>query len=410
MGKRHVMTTIALMLLTAALTYCITLYASEREYNAKLAGLSEREAEYARIAEVRSYIDKYFVEEYDEGKITDGALYGMVAMLGDRWSHYLPAEQFNSVVNTTNGKIVGIGINASYDSDRGALLVLDVFEGSPAEYAKIMPFDRIVAVDGVEVSEIGYDATVNKIQGAVGTAVSVTIERENVPAPISMSITRREIDVRNVRSKILDGNIGYIEISSFDANADKDFLSALDKLKKANVAGIIFDVRNNPGGLLTVLVETLDPLLPEGIIICEKDKAGKTINHYSDKEELNLPMAVLTNEYSISAAEFFAAALQESGKATVVGTATTGKGLAQSQIRLKDGAGLILSVSKYFTGRGNSLEDTGGIKPDKPVELTAEEQKNFYTLTEDADRQLQGAIAAINERINATAPATATAE
>lgn len=403
MRKKQLMTTVALMLLTAALTYCITLYASEREYNAKLAGLSDREAEYAKIAEVRGYIDKYFVEGYEDKNITDGALFGMVASLGDRWSYYLPAEQFASVVNSTNGKIVGIGVNASYDSDRGAVLILDVYEGSPAEYAKLLPFDRIVSVDGVEVAQIGYDAAVKKIQGTVGTPVSLTVEREGVAEPINLSITRREIDVQSVKAKILDGNIGYIKISSFDANVDKDFATALANLKKANVTGIVFDVRNNPGGLLSVLVNSLDPLLPEGIIIREENKSGKAITHYSDANELNLPMAVLTNEYSISAAEFFAAALQESGKATVVGEPTTGKGLAQSQIPLSDGSGIILSVSKYYTGRGASLEDSRGIKPDKTVELTAEEKKKFYLLGEKEDRQLQAAIAAVNERKNAPA-------
>ena len=386
------MTTVALMLLTAALTYCITLYASEREYNAKLANLSDREAEYAKIAEVRGYIDKYFVEEFEDKDITDGALYGMVSMLGDRWSYYLPAEQFASVVNSTNGKIVGIGVNAAFDSETQSVLILDVFENSPAEYAKIQPYDRIVSVDGVSVSQIGYEAAVQKIQGAAGTPVSITVEREGSPNPISLSITRREVDIQSVKSRILDGNIGYIKISTFDANVDKDFSEALEKLKKANVTGIIFDVRNNPGGLLNVLVKTLDPLLPEGIIIREENKVGKPTVHYSDANELNLPMAVLTNEYSISAAEFFAAALQESDKAEVVGEPTTGKGLAQSQIQLKDGSGLILSVSKYYTGRGESLEDTGGIKPDKLVKLTDEQKKNFYLMTESEDPQLKAAM------------------
>ena len=400
MRKKHMMTTVALMLLTAALTYCITLYASEREYNAKLAGLSDREAEYAKIAEVRGYIDKYYVGEFDEKTINDGALYGMVAMLGDRWSYYLTAEQFASVVNSTNSKIVGIGVNASYDTDRQAVLVLDVYEDSPAEYAKIQPFDRIVSVDGEDVAKIGYDAAIKRITGTVGTAVSLTIEREGASFPINLSITRRELDVQSVKSKILDGNLGYVKISSFDANVDKDVASAIENLKKANVRGIIFDVRNNPGGLLQVMVNTLDPLLPEGIIIKEENKKGEATTHFSDANELNLPMAVLTNEYSISAAEFFAAALQETDKAEIVGEATTGKGLAQSQIQLKDGSGLILSVSKYFTGRGESLEDTGGIKPDIVVELTEEEEKNFYLLTEAQDRQLQAAITAVNERIS----------
>ena len=398
MKKKHLMTTVALMLLTAALTYCITLYTAEREYNAKLSNLSEKEAQYERIAEVLSYIEKYYVNGYDEKELTDGALYGMVAMLGDRWSKYLTPEQFSSVTNSLNSKVYGIGINATYDSEDMSLVVLDVFEDSPAEYAKIQPFDRIISVDGKKVADIGYDAAVKSITGAINTPVSLVVEREGVDTLISMSITRREIDVPNIKSKILDGDIGYIKIVGFDTNADKDAAKALDSLKKANVTGLIFDVRNNPGGFLNVMTNILDPLLPEGVIIREEDKNGKVTFHNSDANELNLPMVVLTNQYSISAAEFFAEALREAGKAVIVGEPTTGKGLAQSNIPLKDGSGLVLSVSKYFTGRGNSLEDSKGIKPDYLVELTEEENKNFYLLSDKEDRQLQEAIRVINEK------------
>lgn len=400
MKRKQLMTTIALMLLTAAITYCITAYASEREYNAKLADLSDMESHYSRIAEVRSYIDKYYVGEYDDKELTDGALYGMVAMLGDRWSHYLTPEQFSSVMTSLNSKVVGIGINAVFDDENDAVMVLEVFEDSPAEYAKLAPFDRIVSVDGKKVADIGYDAAVKSITGAVDTPVSLVITREGAPAPISMTITRREIDVTNVSSKILDGNIGYINIKSFDSNVDKDFIQALERLKKAEVVGIVFDVRNNPGGIMQVLINTLDPLLPEGTIIREEDKNGKVKNYDSDKNELDLPMAVLTNEYSISAAEFFAEALREAGKATVVGEPTTGKGYAQSNIPLKDGSGLVLSVCKYFTGKGVSLAETGGIKPDRLVEFTDEENAKFYLLTEKEDRQLQAALGVIREKLD----------
>ncbi len=401
MRKKHFMTTVALMLLTAALTYCIALYAAEREYNAKLADLSEKETQYARIAEVRSYIDKYYVNDFDENKLTDGALAGMVAMLGDPWSRYLTPDQFSSVLASLNSKMVGIGVNTTYDEKNEAILVLDVFEGSPAEYAKIAPRDRIVSVDGKKVSDIGYDAAVKSVTGAVDTPVSIVIERDGVDAPINMSITRREFDIPNVSSKILDGNIGYVKISTFDTNVDKDAAKALDQLKKANVTGVVFDVRNNPGGSLTVLVNTLDPLLPEGTIIREEDKNGKVTTYPSDKNELELPMVVITNEYSISAAEFFAEALREAGKADIVGEPTTGKGVAQNNIPLKDGSGLVLSVSKYYTGTGKSLADSGGIVPDRLIELTDEEKKNFYLLTVASDRQLQEAMKIINEKVAA---------
>ncbi len=398
MRKKHLMTTVALMLLTATLTFSITIYAAERGYNAKLANIAEREQEYAKITEVRSYIDKYFVRDYDEKDITDGALYGMVAMLGDKWSYYLTAEQFSSVTNSVANKVVGIGINASFDYDKSEIVILEVFDNSPAEEAKLQPLDRIVKVGNEEVSKIGYDAAVKKITGAEGTTVSITVTRKGLEDPMVLNLTRREVNVQGVSAKILDGNIGYIKISNFDANVDKDFKATLENLVKANVSSIIFDVRNNPGGILTVLVNALDPLLPEGTVITERDKKGKEIVYTSDKNELDLPMAVLTNEYSISAAEFFAAALKESGKAVVVGTPTTGKGVAQSHIRLKDGSGLILSVSEYFTASGKSLEETGGIVPDRVVELTEDEAKRFYFLSEKEDRQLQEAIRAVNEK------------
>ena len=402
---KQIMTTAALMLLSIVVTASITLFAAEREYNAKLAELYERELEYKKIAEVRSYIDKYYVNEYDEKDVTDGALYGMVAMLGDRWSHYLNAEEFASVQNSLKSTVVGIGINSTYDEENGALLILEVYEGSPAEYAKLQPFDRIVSVDGKKVSDIGFDAAAKSITGEVDTSVSIVVSREGVSDPISLSITRREIDVPQVFSKILDGNIGYIKITGFDANTDKDFIQALDRLKKAEVSGIIFDVRNNPGGLMNVLVNTLDPLLGEGTILREQQKYGNEKVFTSDSNELNIPMAVITNKYSISAAEFFAAALHESGKAVIVGEATTGKGVAQSHIPLTDGSGLVLSTSKYYTGNGVSLEETKGLVPDRVVELTEEENKNFYLLSEAQDRQLQEAIKVIREKNTPAEPA-----
>ncbi len=397
MKKKQWMTTIALMLLTAATTYCIALYSIERDYNIKLLADSELGQKYEKFDEVMTYIEKFYVNDYNEKDIMDGALYGMVAMLGDKWSHYLTAEQFASVISSTNNEYVGIGINATYDVDKKCLVVLDVYKDSPAEYAKIQPGDEIVAVDGQEVSQIGYDAAMQAMAGEVDTPVSIAIVRPGNEDRIQFHITRRKIDIRAVKSKILDGDIGYINISNFDKNVDKDFNAALENLKKANVKAIIFDVRNNPGGLMSALVETLDPLLPEGVIIREEDKNGKKNVYRSDKEELNIPMAVLVNENSVSAAEFFAAALQENDKAVIVGMPTTGKGVAQSQIPLKDGAGLVLSTNKYFTGKGVSLEETQGIKPDVEVALTDEQLQRFYLLKESEDPQLQAAIAEINK-------------
>lgn len=397
--RKGIMTTVALMLISAALTYCITLSALESEYNEKLDGLYELEAEYKLVDEILTIVEDHYVKDYDMKDVFDGARYGMVACLGDKWSYYLTPEQFTSVINSSNSKLVGIGITAAYDENAAEVVVLDAYEDSPAENAGIKPYDRIIAVDGNNVADIGYDAAINKIHGDVNAPVAITLRREGVENPISLTITRREVDVQHVRSKILDGDIGYVKIGSFDANVDKDFLLAIENLKKAEVKGIIFDVRNNPGGQLKVLVNALDPLLPEGTIIKEVNKKGKETIYESDAEELKLPMVVLANEYSVSAAEFFAAALQEYGKATVIGTPTTGKGVAQSHIPLSDGSGLVLSVSKYYTGKGVNLDETQGIKPDIEIQLTEEESKRFYLLSESEDRQLQAALADVNRHI-----------
>ena len=404
MKKRQITTTAALMLLTAAVTYAGTLYSVEREYDEKLDNFNTQEQEYARITEVRKYIDNYYINDYDRNKLIDGALYGMVAFLGDKWSYYLDPEQFASFNNSLESRMVGIGINAAYDYDTGGILIFEVFEGSPAEKAGLRPLDIITHVDGVAVGETGFDAAVNKVRGEQGTAVRLTVRKADTGKTVDTSIIRQSIDIESVKARIIDNNIGYIKIRSFDSNVDKPFEEALKNLLKANVSGIVFDVRNNPGGTMQSLVNILDLLLPEGRIISEKNKNGDMKEYTSDANEVKLPMAVLINEYSISAAEFFAASLQEYGKATIVGTPTTGKGSAQKPIALEGGGGLILSTSKYYTAKGVSLAETGGIKPDTEVPLTQDEIKRFYKLTETEDRQLQAAIGAIKNKIGSLKP------
>lgn len=399
MKKRYIMTTIALMLLTATVTYGATFYLSKQSYDNKIGELNKRAEEYAKISEVQNYIEKYYVNDYEESDLTDGAAAGMVAYLGDKWSYYLNAEQFAALSDSLNNKLVGIGVSVAYDADSGGILVYEVYQNSPAEKAGLLPLDVIVAVDGTAVSELGYDAAVNKVRGEEGTAVSLKAYRASAKQNLEFNIVRQNVQIESVRSQILDGNIGYVKIRSFDLNVDKSFIEAVQNLQKANVKGIIFDVRNNPGGSLQSLVKSLDILLPEGTIISERDKAGKETVFTSDANEVNLPMAVLVNEHSISAAEFFASSLQEHGKAVVIGMPTTGKGCAQEPIQLKDGSGMMLSTQKYFTAKGVSLAEAGGIKPDQQVELTEEELARFYRLTPKEDRQIQAAVAAIEAKL-----------
>lgn len=401
MKKRYIMTTLALMLLSAAVTYGMTFYMSKQSYDNKIGELNKRSAEYAKIAEVQGYIQKYYVNDYDEAALTDGAAAGMVAYLGDKWSYYLTADQFKAFQESLNSSLVGIGVSVSYDADSGGILVYEVYDGAPAQQAGIQPMDVIYQVDGVPVAELGYDAAVNKVRGEEGTTVNLKVYRPAVNQYLEYNVARKSIQIEAVKSQILADGIGYIKIRSFDLNIDKAFIDAVENLKKANVKGIVFDVRSNPGGALQTLVKCLDVLLPECKIISEVDKSGEEKIFTSDANELTLPMAVLINENSISAAEFFAASLQEHGKATVVGMPTSGKGNAQQPIPLKDGSGIVLSTQKYFTANGVSLAETGGIQPDQKVELTQDELIHFYKLTQAQDRQLQAAIAAVKAKIPA---------
>ncbi|MEG2571139.1 MAG: S41 family peptidase, partial [Clostridia bacterium] len=391
MKKRYITTTIALMLLASAATCCITFFVCNSQSEKMLGEFNTLNEEYKRIAEVQSYIEENFVNDYDKNKMVDGALTGMVAFLGDKWSHYLTKEDYKSYVDSLNSSMEGIGVNVVQDEKTGGILIVEVYEGSPAAIAGMLPNDIIIGVDGETVDKIGYEAAVNKVRGVGGTKVRLQISRMNPAKKFELNIVRAPFHIKNVESQLL-GNIGYVKISGFDLNVDNEFASAIRELQGKGAKGFVFDVRNNPGGAMTVLVNCLDVLLPEGVIISNKTKAGEVEEFRSGKSEINAPMAVLINGNSISAAEFFAASLQEYNKATVIGTATTGKGCAQTPIELKDGAGLILSTSKYYTKGGVSLADTGGIKPDIEVKLTDAQMQNFYKLTAAQDPQIQAAI------------------
>lgn len=391
MKARQITTTLALMLLAAAASYSITLSVCSQSFNSKLGDLDSLVSQHQKIAEVQNCIEKYYVNSYDKNQVADGAAAGMVAYLGDRWSYYLNKEQFAAYRQSIENTLVGIGVNVTQDSETGGILVIDVYANSPAERAGIQAQDLIIGVDGKTVQSLGYEGTVHAVQGKAGTTVKLTC-RDKAGKVKDVSITREKITVESVKSQILPGNIGYIRIRGFDLNVDQQFIEAVRNLQAAKVSGFIFDVRNNPGGALQTLVNSLDILLPEGLIISEKDKNGNEQEYTSDANEVTKPMVVLVNEYSISAAEFFAASLQEYNKATIIGTPTTGKGCAQSPIELSDGSGLILSISKYYTASGISLAETKGIKPDVVVTLTDEEIRQNYKRPITEDRQVQAAL------------------
>ena len=398
MNKRKITigSTLMLLMLAVVSTFNITYFVASEYYNARLGNFEELESEYEKFSEVSSIVDKYFVGEYDKEEMMDAALKGYINGMGDQWSSYLTEEEYQAVLEQREGTYAGVGITISASADGQTFTVTAVAEDGPAEKAGIQVLDQLVAVDGESIAGMSYDDLNNKVHGEPGSQVVLTILRDG--RQTEYAIEREEVQTSGVKAQMLDGNIGLIRIESFSTNVDQEFSQKLQQLLDEGAQGLVFDVRFNPGGFVEVLVNMLDELLPKGTIISIADKDGNSTNYTSDEEQVELPMAVLTNEYSISAAEFFAACLQEYDVATVVGEHTLGKGYAQSLIPLSDGGALNISTSRYYTPKGVSLAGVG-IQPDEEVEMAPEKLANFYTLQPEEDDQLQAALETLRQQI-----------
>lgn len=353
---------------------------------------------YDVIHEAQTLVDNKFVGEYDTDNLIDYTLAGYTAGLGDRWTTYMDADSYQAYQQKTAESTVGIGVTVSYQEPENAdpyLYIEQVAYGSPAEEAGISVYESIVAVNGKSIKELGgYDEAVDEVRGDENTDVTLTIRNADGDTK-DYTVTRKQYDQVSVHGKIIDGNIGYIVIERFIADTDTRLKDTIAQLQEQGAEKLIFDLRNNPGGQLTTLVGSLDPLLPEGIIISLTDKQGKSETYTSDAEELDLPMSVLVNADSYSAAEFFAADLQYYGKAKVIGEKTCGKGYSQVSYELSNGGAFTLSVDCYYMPDGESLIDKG-VTPDVEVSLSEEKAARFYALTEEEDDQLQAAIAALD--------------
>ena len=401
--KKHsvrISTALMLMLLAVVCTFNITYFTATEYYNSRLDELEELETRYSKLKSVADIVDKYFVGEYKEADAIEVALAGYVAGLDDVWSAYYTAEQTASIEEDEANQYVGIGVTYSTAAET-LYQITAVTPGGPADLAGILPGDKLLTAAGVDVNtlETGDDLAA-LVKGEIGTQVTIVVDRAG--EPLTFNITRDVIYTYSVTSRMLENNVGYIAIADFDSNVDDEFREHLTTLQEQGAKGFIFDVRNNPGGYVSVMHEMLDGLLPEGPVITMVDKAGEEMPLTSDADMLEMPMVVVTNEYSVSAAEFFAAALQEYDMATVVGTKTSGKGYSQQTFKLSDGSSVHISTTRYYTPKGNSLAETG-VTPDLVVELPLEDLNLLLSgkLADADDEQLQSAIKAVNSLIAA---------
>ena len=323
----------------------------------------------------------------------------MVEATGDRWSYYLTAEEKSTYDEQMQNAYVGIGVTITMQESDGGMRIEAVTAGGPAEEAGLQVGDLITAVEGESTVTLGMEGTRGKVKGEEGTRVTLTILRDG--DTFDVSVERRSIQTVVAEGQMLDNQIGYVRIANFDTRCYDETAAAIDSLLAQGAKALIFDVRNNGGGYKNELVQVLDKLLPEGKLFISRDYRGEERTDTSDAACIELPMAVLVNSESYSAAEFFAAALQEYDWATVIGTKTVGKGNFQSAFTLSDGSMLNISIGKYFTPSRKSLTDIG-VMPDIEVSLSTEDDaKLLYGRLDTADdAQLQAAIAEINRKIS----------
>ncbi|MFA5577378.1 MAG: S41 family peptidase [Tissierellaceae bacterium] len=355
--------------------------------------------QFSKVIALEKYIDDNYLRDVDKGKLLEGQLKGLVQSLGDPYSNYMTEDEYNSLIEQTSGVYAGIGIVVTPGEDN-LITVVSPIEGTPGERAGIRSGDKIISVDGKEFAGENMEDAVKVMKGDPNTQVILTIMRKNRSGAneiFDLEITREIIRLITVKSNIIDEDIGYIKIVSFDDLTYKDFKSELDKLGRKNIKGLIIDLRNNPGGLLDVTAQIADELLGEGDIVYTETKDGKREYLRSKKSMVTYPLAVLVNEGSASASEILAGAIKDHERGSLIGTTTFGKGVVQRIKDLGDGTGLKLTISEYFTPNGTNIHGIG-IEPDIVVELP-EDVMEIGVENIEEDTQLRRAIDEIKLKI-----------
>lgn len=348
------------------------------------------------IASFRKLIDQKFLGDIDEEKVKQEAIRGYIKGLDDPYTEYMTKEEMEEFTSDVMGNFTGIGIYLTKDTEKNAVIVISPIKDTPAHKAGILPGDIITKVDGVSYTGEQLTEASNKIKGEVGSKVTLEILREN--KTLTFEITRENIKINHVESKVLENNIGYIEFNSFDDGCSKEFKNKLEELKKQNIKSLIIDIRGNGGGLVDEALDIAD-------YIVEKDKTLLITVDKNQNEEItkakidpiiDVPVVLLMNKTSASASEILAGALKDNGKVTIVGEKSYGKGVIQELLTLKDGSGLKITTNEYYTPNHNKINKIG-ITPDVEVVLS-DELKEKLVLEEKEDTQLQKAIEILKKK------------
>lgn len=350
--------------------------------------------------QVKSMLMKNYYQPVDENVLLEGAIQGMAEAMDDPYTVYYTPDQMKDFKEKAGGTYVGIGVTMFMDEDE-ILTVNETFAGSPAKAVGMRIGDKIVKVDGEDVTALkDSDLIVQKIRGVPDTHVEVIVYRPEINDYITFDIVRQVINLVYIESEMLEGNIGYVQLKLFDEDMAMDFANHVNTLIRGGAKGLIIDLRNNPGGDYSQVVRMADMLVPSGLIVYTEDRSGRRQEERSDANELKLPMTVLINEYSASASEILSAAIKDYKKGTLIGKTTFGKGLVQQVIELEGGAGLKATISRYYTPSGVCIHGIG-VTPD--IEVENDEQYQYYSvedIPEGEDKQLARAIEEVNRLIS----------
>lgn len=352
----------------------------------------------SKINELTAYTKLYYYDDIENEKLQDGLYTGLIDGLGDKYSVYYNAEDYQALQISTAGQYYGIGAGLSQDKDTMVVTVNKVYEGTPSESAGLLKDDVIVSVDGTEAASMELSELVKLIRGEKGTTVHLEIYRPSTEENLSFDVERQDITLPSVSHKMFEDGIGYVHIDSFETETAAQFEEAVKDLENQGMKALIIDVRYNPGGMVTAVVQILDDILPEGTVVYTEDKNGNRQDYTSSGDTyLDYPLAVLINGESASASEILAGAVKDYQYGTLIGTTTFGKGIVQTIFPLEDGDAVKLTTAKYFTPNGNYIHGVG-IGPD--IELEYEYlDKDATSYDEAYDNQIQKAIEVLKDKI-----------
>lgn len=354
---------------------------------------------YKRLEDIMTVIDERFLFEYDKDALMEGAALGMLASLGDNYSFYYTAAAMESEEEAFTGEYGGLGIEVFSNPNDMTITIRRVFYGGPAQQAGVRDGDKIIAVNGEEMTAFDVNRAVSIMRGEIGEKVTLTILREGEPELLEIECERAIVQTEIITSELLDGGIGYLRFHYFEGNATNQFMAVKKEFEEKGVKGVILDLRDNPGGFIDLAIDIAGVFLDDALVTTTEDRYGRTVDIYTDKGRWDIPLVVLINGYSASSSEILAAALHDHGVAKLVGEKSFGKGIVQSVYPFQDDrTGMQLTTDYWLTPNGEKIHEIG-IEPDVVVELAEDAVDDNFMLIKEKDNQLQAAVALLQEEI-----------